>query len=88
MAAKLAHPLAKRILIVGMADLRHIHRYMTERRKVLLDDGRTGRIVRVDKTYPQCSTTVSVWTDGADGPTVAKVDVGRVVGAAPVKESA
>ena len=71
-----------------MPNLRHIHEYMTDRRRVLLDDGRTGRIVRVDTTFPQCSTTVSVWTENANGPNVAKVDLGRVVGPVPVKESA
>jgi hypothetical protein len=71
-----------------MADLRHIHQYMTDRRQVLLDDGRTGKIVRVDTTFPACSTTVSVWTEDAQGPSVAKVDMRRVLGPAPRKETA
>ena len=45
-----------------MADLRHIHQYMTDRRRVLLDDGRVGKIVRVDTTYPSGGTLVSIWT--------------------------
>ena len=71
-----------------MANLRHIHKYMTDRRRVLLEDGRTGRIVRVDTTFPEGSTTVSVWTENAPGPSVAKVDLRHVVGPAPEKESA
>ena len=69
-----------------MADIRHIHRYMTDRRRVLLSDGRTGKIVRVDTTYPEGNTTVSVWTEDDKGPGVAKVDLGNVVG--PAEEAA
>lgn len=64
-----------------MSNIRHIHQYMTDRRRVLLDDGRVGKIVRIDTEYPKGSTTVSVWT--GDGPGVAKVDIQRVVGPAP-----
>jgi hypothetical protein len=56
---------------------------MSLRRRVLLDDGRTGRIVRIDTKYPANETTVSVWTDTQDGPGLAKIDVSRVVGLAP-----
>jgi hypothetical protein len=66
-----------------MQNLRHIHEFMTDRRRVLLDDGRTGRIVRVDTTFPAGDTTVSVWTECTSGPSVAKVDITRVVGPAP-----
>ena len=66
-----------------MQNLRHIHEYMADRRRVLLDDGRTGRIVRVDTTFPAGRTTVSVWTECATNPSVAKVDITRVVGPAP-----
>ena len=61
---------------------------MTDRRSVLLDDGRTGQIVRVDTSFPDGSTTVSVWTETKQGPGVAKVDIGRVVGPAKLKKSA
>ena len=71
-----------------MANLRLIHQYMTDRRWVRLDDGRTGRIVRVDTTFPAGATTVSVWTDDCPGPSVAKVDAQRVVGPAGEKASA
>jgi len=63
-----------------MTNIRHIHQYMTDRRRVLLEDGRIGRIVRVDTHYPKRNTTVSVWT--GDGPGIAKVDIRSVVGPA------
>ncbi len=53
---------------------------MTDRRRVLLDDGRTGKIVRVDTIYPGGNTEVSIWTEDKQGPSVAKVDLARVVG--------
>lgn len=65
--------------------LRHIHRYMTDRSRVRLDDGRIGKIVRVDTLFPAQTTTVSVWTEGPAGPGVAKVDLHRVVGPAERK---
>jgi len=61
---------------------------MTERRGVLLDDGRLGRIVRVDTEFPRGSTTVSVWTETPRGPGVAKVDITRIVGEAKKARSA
>jgi hypothetical protein len=61
---------------------------MTERRGVLLDDGRLGRIVRVDTEFPRGSTTVSVWTETPRGPGVAKVDIARIVGEASKIRSA
>ena len=66
-----------------MASLRHIHQYMTDRRRVLLSDGRIGKIVRVDTLLPSNSTTVSVWTETEQGPGVAKVALDTVVGLAP-----
>lgn len=71
-----------------MADLWHLHEYMTARRRVLLDDGTTARIVRLDTAFPGRQTTVSVWADAADGPRLAKVDIRRVVGLAPQEASA
>jgi hypothetical protein len=68
---------------MDMANLRRIHEYMTARRRVLLDDGRTGRIVRVDTTFPGGETEVSVWTGDRPGPSVAKVQAERIVGIAP-----
>lgn len=71
-----------------MTSLRHIHQYMTDRRKVLLNDGRTGKIVRVDTVFPRGSTTVSVWTETQRGPGVAKVDMKSVIGPAPLAKTA
>ncbi len=72
-----------------MTTLRHIHQYMTDRRKVLLRDGRTGKIVRVDTVFPKGSTTVSVWTETREGPGVAKVELDSVLGPASLhKKSA
>jgi hypothetical protein len=71
-----------------MTTLRHIHQYMTDRRRVLLEDGRVGKIVRVDTVFPKGSTTVSVWTETKKGPGVAKVSLDSVVGPAPLAKSA
>jgi hypothetical protein len=50
-----------------MATLREIHRYMNERRTVVLADGRAGKISRVDTFFPSNETIVTVWLkDGAD----------------------
>jgi len=52
---------------------------MDHRGQVELADGRTGKIVRVDTTFPGNQTTVTVWTDSPSGPSVAKVPLGEVV---------
>ena len=65
--------------------LRHIHRYMNDRRRVALSDGRTGKIVRVDTMFPSNDTTVTVWTDAAGGPGVSKVRLDDVLGLAEVE---
>lgn len=59
---------------------------MNERCSVQLADGRVGKIVRVDTTFPGNATTVSVWTDSTS-PGVAKVTLSDVLGAA-ARESA
>ena len=68
-----------------MASLRNIHSYMNEHQRVLLNDGRTGKIVRVDTTFPSNDTTVTVWTDSGTSPAVTKVRLEQVVGPAPAK---
>jgi hypothetical protein len=55
---------------------------MTDCKRVLLEDGRIGRIVRVDTEFPGGITTVSVWMETSHGPTVAKVGLAEVRGAA------
>jgi hypothetical protein len=50
-----------------MTTLRHIHRYMNERRAIVLLDGRVGKISRVDTFFPKNETVVTVWLkDTAD----------------------
>lgn len=67
-----------------MTNIRHIHQFMTDRRRVLLQDGREGKIVRIDTEFPKGRTTVSVWT--GEGPSVAKVDLDSVIGPAPASK--
>ena len=57
-----------------MASLRHIHQIMNERRSVLLADGRTGKIMRVDTWFPSNDTKVTIWTADGQGPGLAKVE--------------
>jgi hypothetical protein len=64
----------------GMTTLRDIHKYMNAHSYVRLQDGRTGKIVRVDTVFPDNDTTVTVWTETAGRPGVAKVRLGEVVG--------
>ena len=78
-----------------MATLRHIHQLMNERRMVQLADGRVGKVVRVDTTFPDNATTVTVWTTSNDaytpvstsdrpsGPGISKVSLSDVVGEVP-----
>ena len=68
-----------------MATLRLLHQLMNERRSVQLTDGRVGKVVRVDTTFPDNATTVTVWT--AQNPGVAKVALSEVLGEA-AKQSA
>lgn len=50
-----------------MVTLRDLHRYQTNRSVVQLEDGRIGKIVRVDTTFPENHTVVSVYTLGDMG---------------------
>lgn len=74
----------------AMTTLRRIHGYMTDRRGVLLADGTSGKIVRVETELPNGRTMVSVWVEGTQGAgaRLAKVEMASVVGPAPVKASA
>ena len=67
-----------------MATLREIHRFMNLRLTVVLDDGRIGKIMRVDTHFPEETTTVSLWTNDERSPGLAKVDISHVVGSVPV----
>ena len=65
---------------------------MNERRMVQLSDGRVSKIVRVDTTFPDNATTVTVWTNvneadvpasttgPASGPGISKVSLTDIVG--------
>jgi hypothetical protein len=67
-----------------MGSVRSIQRYMAEGCRVLLDDGRTGRIVRIDTRFPTGNTVVSVWVRAENGgPGLARVEAEAVVGPAP-----
>lgn len=61
---------------------------MNDRRHVQLADGRVGKVVRVDTTFPGNAITVSVWTsaedDGPDSqsPGICRVSLSDVVGEA------
>jgi hypothetical protein len=57
-----------------------------QRRMVRLSDGRVGKVMRVDTTFPGNATTVSIWTD-SKSPSVAKVSLTDIVGDAD-KQSA
>ena len=86
-----------------MMTLRHVHQLMNERRMVQLVDGRVGKVVRVDTTFPDNTTTLTIWTnttaDGGpvstgpistgpmSGPGIAKVTLSEVLGEA-ARESA
>jgi hypothetical protein len=64
----------------GVTTLRSIHKYMNQRLHVRLADGRVGKIVRVDTTFPANDTLVTLWTDTPSGPGVTKVRLDEVVG--------
>jgi len=65
---------------------------MNERRMVQLADGRIGKVVRVDTTFPDNATVVTVWTDTDDahgpvsasgpasGPGISKVSLAEGIG--------
>ena len=75
-----------------MATLQHLHQLMNERRMVRLSDGRVGKIVRIDTTFPDNATTVSIWTNSneaegpvsasgpSSGPGISKVSLSEIVG--------
>ncbi len=71
-----------------MNSLRRIQEYMADRRGVLLADGTSGKIVRVETTLPYGRTMVSVWVQGSGIARLAKVDLSAIVGLAPTKPPA
>src|SRR5690606_18241713 len=67
---------APAIRIECMVTLRDLHRYQNDRSMVQLKDGRIGKIVRVDTTFPANHTVVSVYTigEGAQGTEPADIE--------------
>lgn len=75
-----------------MLSLFNLHQMMNERRMVQLADGRVGKVVRVDTTFPANTTTVTIWTDSSEwngpvsgngppsGPGISKVPLAEIVG--------
>jgi len=66
-----------------MLPLRVVQKLQDERAPVALDDGRLGRIVRVDTLFPGNETVVSVYTELEGGPGIAKVSLDRLSAAPP-----
>jgi hypothetical protein len=60
-----------------MMTLKTVRKMQDARKPVQLDDGRIGKIVRVDTTFPGNHTEVSVYTLGP-GPGTAKVTLDRL----------
>jgi len=58
--------------------LKTVRKLQDARKPVELDDGRVGKIVRVDTTFPGNHTEVSVYTLGLEGPGIAKVTLDRL----------
>lgn len=57
-----------------MLTLRRVKQLQDQRSQVRLNDGRVGKIVRVDTTFPANQTTVSVYTSAdGQGPGILKV---------------
>jgi hypothetical protein len=61
-----------------MSLVRAMYALMASRQPVLLGDGRTGLITRVDTSFPEAETTVHVWTRTSEGPGLAKVNAKTV----------
>ncbi len=68
-----------------MLTLRRVQELQDKRSVVRLADGRVGKIVRVDTTFPANKTEVSVYTLDAKGPGIAKVGLELLSG---ISESA
>ena len=63
-----------------MVTLRDLHRYQTARSMVQLEDGRVGKIVRVDTTFPGNRTEVSIYTLDVRSAAPAEPATDRVAG--------
>ena len=70
-----------------MSTLKNAQRMMNRGRAVMLADGRTAKIVRLDTVFPSNDTVVTVWTETPAGPGVTKVALEEVLGPAPARAS-
>ncbi len=70
-----------------MSLVRTMYAIMASRKPVMLSDGRTGVITRVDTSFPEEDTTVEVWVKAADGPGLAKVNA-KTITQVPEKKTA
>jgi hypothetical protein len=61
-----------------MLTLRRVRQLQDGRAVVRLEDGRVGRIVRVDTTFPANETVVTVYTQNDQGPGIAKVQLAQL----------
>jgi len=68
-------------ILLDMLTLRRVLELQDRRSVVQLADGRVGRIVRVDTTFPANRTEVSIYTQDARGPGITKVGLELVSGA-------
>jgi hypothetical protein len=68
--------------------VRTMYAIMASRKPVMLEDGRTGLITRVDTSFPEAETTVHVWTRTEQGPGLAKVNAKTVTEVSDTKKSA
>jgi hypothetical protein len=68
-----------------MSLVRTMYAIMASRKPVMLADGRTGVITRVDTSFPEEETTVQVWVKTAEGPGLAKVNAKTVSEVTPKK---
>jgi hypothetical protein len=64
--------------MVKMMTLRTVKRLQDARRPVQLEDGRIGKIVRVDTVFPENHTVVSVYTVTGDSPSIAKATLAEL----------
>lgn len=62
-----------------MLTLRRVQELQDRRSVVQLADGRVGKIIRVDTTFPANKTVVSIYTQSAAGPGIAKVGLEQII---------
>ena len=63
-----------------MVELRVVHRYMAERRLVVLRDGRVGNILRLNTWFPENRTVLDVEVGHNDSRETVQVDLNDITG--------